>query len=294
MPNKVHIISQGETLTSVAKKHGFVDGNELFHHPSNQLLRINRPSPGDCQPNDSIRVPQSPIEKLEIRLETKRNLLREFTDEKKAQKANLVTDDAEFMLNSLDVASDVAGTLVGGGIKTAITRGGPRTLKGISKATLKGVGKTGGAMMVANATATYSGNENLKTAVSLVGAGRGFQSASGHLQNRDAASSVLKSFKEHAYANIEIAKSSLTIVSEGFKHFTEGVGKVLSWTSPSGIAQNVTGVTLEQMRDEELKSINMGGASIVQKLKEDIESLERQIAELKKQGYSRGCGSRLY
>jgi N-acetylmuramoyl-L-alanine amidase len=56
MPIK-HIVQQGECLSKIAKRYGFLDYRKVYEHPSNAELRQNRPNPNVLFPGDTIVIP---------------------------------------------------------------------------------------------------------------------------------------------------------------------------------------------------------------------------------------------
>lgn len=286
MPQKVHIVAEGENLSSIARKHGFVSYKEVYQDPSNKLLRINRPDPNVIHPKDTVRIPENPLAKLQKRLDTKRNLLRQFEDTKKelARKAKSGYDDAKFTMNSYDVASDVLTTVGTAGTSAIIKQGGKLATKTLLKATAQNIGKFGAATTVAGAAATYSNNKYAKAAVGAVGFTGGLMKS-----NPDDLFKMkinTNSVKDFLKSDISAVKTTHDLVKHSNDSVSVGGSNYMWWTSPSGVVEKIAGQTAEEIRDEEMDSIKNAGGSIVEKLKADIDMLERKIAELKKQGYS--------
>lgn len=56
--SKSHIVQQGECLSKIAARYGFVDWRFLYEHPVNSALRRKRPNPNVLFPGDEIRIPE--------------------------------------------------------------------------------------------------------------------------------------------------------------------------------------------------------------------------------------------
>jgi len=54
----IHRVSQGECLSSIAKKYGFHDWKTIYNHGSNQAFRTKRPNPNLIYPGDEINIPE--------------------------------------------------------------------------------------------------------------------------------------------------------------------------------------------------------------------------------------------
>src|SRR5687767_7480634 len=54
---KEHIVKQGETLSDIARRHGFADWRLVYNHSSNAELRKKRPDPNVLFPGDKIQLP---------------------------------------------------------------------------------------------------------------------------------------------------------------------------------------------------------------------------------------------
>ena len=52
-----HIVEQGEYLSLIAKRHGFVDWKLIWNHPKNAALRKKHPNPNVIHPGDKIHIP---------------------------------------------------------------------------------------------------------------------------------------------------------------------------------------------------------------------------------------------
>jgi N-acetylmuramoyl-L-alanine amidase len=67
-----HNVEQGETLYSIAKKHGFANWRAIYDHPTNEELRIKRPNPQVLQPGDLVQIPDPPTDSgLEVTLDSR-------------------------------------------------------------------------------------------------------------------------------------------------------------------------------------------------------------------------------
>ena len=53
----VHIVRQGEWLSSIARQHGFLDWLTIWKHENNAQLREKRGSPNILKPGDVIYIP---------------------------------------------------------------------------------------------------------------------------------------------------------------------------------------------------------------------------------------------
>lgn len=59
-----YTVVSGDTLTAIARKHGFADWRTIYNHPSNAAFRARRPNPDRIFPGDVIVIPDggtSPI-----------------------------------------------------------------------------------------------------------------------------------------------------------------------------------------------------------------------------------------
>jgi Putative peptidoglycan binding domain/LysM domain len=52
-----HTVCQGECLSSIAKKYGFVSYKAIYNHPLNDKFRKKRPDPNLIYPGDVIHIP---------------------------------------------------------------------------------------------------------------------------------------------------------------------------------------------------------------------------------------------
>jgi len=55
-----HKVEQGETLYSIAKKHGIPNWRAIYDDPANEELRRKRPNPHVLQPGDEVQIPDPP------------------------------------------------------------------------------------------------------------------------------------------------------------------------------------------------------------------------------------------
>ncbi|EYF02879.1 LysM peptidoglycan-binding domain-containing protein [Chondromyces apiculatus] len=53
----IHVVQPGESLSSIAKQHGFADWRALYDHPANVKLRSARPNPDLIHPGDKVFIP---------------------------------------------------------------------------------------------------------------------------------------------------------------------------------------------------------------------------------------------
>lgn len=53
----VHVVNQGECLTSIARRYGFKDHRALYEAPENEALRAKRPDPNVLHPGDEVVIP---------------------------------------------------------------------------------------------------------------------------------------------------------------------------------------------------------------------------------------------
>jgi LysM domain len=53
----IYIVNAGDTLSSIAQRHGFASSQQLYDHPSNAALRAKRPHPNLIFPGDQINIP---------------------------------------------------------------------------------------------------------------------------------------------------------------------------------------------------------------------------------------------
>lgn len=60
MPSN-HKVSQGECLSSIAKRYGFTDYRVIYNHPSNAAFKQKRPNPNVIFPGDIIVIPDNEL-----------------------------------------------------------------------------------------------------------------------------------------------------------------------------------------------------------------------------------------
>jgi N-acetylmuramoyl-L-alanine amidase len=61
MPEKIHIVKQGETVASIAKKYGFTNWRIIYDHQSNVEFRQKRKDPNILYPGDRVVIPEKEI-----------------------------------------------------------------------------------------------------------------------------------------------------------------------------------------------------------------------------------------
>jgi LysM domain len=54
-----YTVKSGDTLTAIAKRHGFSSWQEVYNHPLNAPFRVKRPNPNRIFPNDHLEIPVS-------------------------------------------------------------------------------------------------------------------------------------------------------------------------------------------------------------------------------------------
>ena len=110
----LHIVKQGEFLSSIVKKYGYTDFTPVWNHPDNAQLKQLRGSPNVLFPGDRLHVPDAETDKVESgATETKhrfrihisqlmlRLVLKDVNDEAIANKAcSLKVDADQFELTS--------------------------------------------------------------------------------------------------------------------------------------------------------------------------------------------------
>ena len=83
MPRE-HIVQQGESLSEVARKHGFTDWRLIYDHPANAELKKQRPDPNILFPGDRVVLPEVKPKEVSAQtgaahaftIQTKRRVLR--------------------------------------------------------------------------------------------------------------------------------------------------------------------------------------------------------------------------
>lgn len=64
--NKVHVVKQGECLSTICAKHGWSDWRKLYDAPENAELKKLRPNPNVLYPGDVVAIPQPPRQPLKL------------------------------------------------------------------------------------------------------------------------------------------------------------------------------------------------------------------------------------
>jgi hypothetical protein len=59
---ETHRVEQGESLYTIAKKHGFPNWRVIYDDPVNAELKKRRPNPQVLQPGDLVQIPDAPKE----------------------------------------------------------------------------------------------------------------------------------------------------------------------------------------------------------------------------------------
>jgi N-acetylmuramoyl-L-alanine amidase len=63
MPS-VHVVEQGECLSEIARKYGFLNYKAVYEHPDNADLRKKRPNPNVLMPGDEVAIPDIASKKV--------------------------------------------------------------------------------------------------------------------------------------------------------------------------------------------------------------------------------------
>jgi hypothetical protein len=62
--SEVHVVRQGECLSSIARRYGFKDWTVLYDHPANAELKGRRPNPNVLLPGDLVAIPEQKYTEL--------------------------------------------------------------------------------------------------------------------------------------------------------------------------------------------------------------------------------------
>ncbi|APR75990.1 Hypothetical protein A7982_01337 [Minicystis rosea] len=62
----VHVVEQGECLTTIAHRYGFGDWHAIYDHADNAKLRKKRPDPDLLFPGDTIVIPDRAAKEIEV------------------------------------------------------------------------------------------------------------------------------------------------------------------------------------------------------------------------------------
>jgi N-acetylmuramoyl-L-alanine amidase len=60
-----HVVAQGDSLSSIAKRYGFADYEVIYDHPDNAGFKKKRPNPNLIFPGDRIVIPDREIKEVE-------------------------------------------------------------------------------------------------------------------------------------------------------------------------------------------------------------------------------------
>src|ERR1043165_6432377 len=60
-----HFIKQGECLSSLAKRYGFLDYQTIFDHPKNAELKTKRRNPSVLYPDDVVFIPDHELKEVD-------------------------------------------------------------------------------------------------------------------------------------------------------------------------------------------------------------------------------------
>ncbi len=63
--SREHFVKQGECLSSLAKKYGFLDYRTIYNHPNNSRLKTTRPNPNILYPDDIVFIPDREIKEVD-------------------------------------------------------------------------------------------------------------------------------------------------------------------------------------------------------------------------------------
>lgn len=107
--SQVHIVIQGECLSSIAKKYGFKNWKTIYEHPENKNLKEKRSTPNILFPGDRIIIPDKSLKqvdletngKYKIKIKTQKIQFRIYLKDRKAQpiankKYELMIDNRTF------------------------------------------------------------------------------------------------------------------------------------------------------------------------------------------------------
>lgn len=65
--SKIHVVQQGECLSSIAALYRYADYRAIYEHASNDALRKKRPNPDVLFPGDEVALPDPAVKKKEVR-----------------------------------------------------------------------------------------------------------------------------------------------------------------------------------------------------------------------------------
>ena len=52
-----YVVKYGDTLTSIAHRHGLSSWRDIYYHPDNAAFRVKRPNPDKIYPRDVVMIP---------------------------------------------------------------------------------------------------------------------------------------------------------------------------------------------------------------------------------------------
>lgn len=66
-----HTVVAGETMATLAERHGFARGANLYEHPDNADLRDRRENPDVLAPGDEVVIPDPEEQRVEVRVDAR-------------------------------------------------------------------------------------------------------------------------------------------------------------------------------------------------------------------------------
>lgn len=109
--SRLHLVQQGECLTSIAVRYGFRDVAALYNDPANAALRRARPNPNVLLPGDVVNIPERAPESFSRATDS----VHTFTLSRPTRLLRIVLKDTDGQpMSGLDYSIEIGGRNIDG------------------------------------------------------------------------------------------------------------------------------------------------------------------------------------